>query len=182
MMNALKEWATVVKALEQGTQTVLLRKGGILDDEFDVEVNKFFLFPTWRHHETKYVRPEHQNFLEEMINNRPENGFNKITSFAEVLDEQDVGSMEVIERLSEFHVWSKTYIEERAAWKPEKPFKAIFLKTYKIPDMNIPLESSFAGCKSWLEINSNFELGESVLTESEIQSRLTKFRDVVSEI
>ena len=31
MMDALKEWATVVKALEQGKQTVILRKGGILE-------------------------------------------------------------------------------------------------------------------------------------------------------
>ena len=30
-MDALKEWATVVKALEQGKQTVILRKGGILE-------------------------------------------------------------------------------------------------------------------------------------------------------
>ena len=29
-MNALKEWATVVNALENGNQTVLLRKGAIL--------------------------------------------------------------------------------------------------------------------------------------------------------
>ena len=31
MMEGLKEWATVVKALEQGKQTVILRKGGILE-------------------------------------------------------------------------------------------------------------------------------------------------------
>ena len=181
-MNALKEWATVVKALEHGEQTVLLRKGGILDDEFNVETSKFFLFPTWRHHETKYVRPQYQNFLEEMINNKPDRGFNRITSFAEVLDEKDVISMEVIGKLSEFHVWSNTYIEERASWKPEKPFKAIFLKTYRIPEIKLPLESDFAGCKSWVEINSNFESGESVLEESKIQSKLKKFRDVVNEI
>ena len=30
-MNGLKEWATVVKALEYGKQTVILRKGGILE-------------------------------------------------------------------------------------------------------------------------------------------------------
>ena len=30
-MEGLKEWATVVKALEQGKQTVILRKGGILE-------------------------------------------------------------------------------------------------------------------------------------------------------
>jgi len=48
MMNALKEWATVVNALENGDQTVLLRKGGILEDSsgFVVESERFFLFPT----------------------------------------------------------------------------------------------------------------------------------------
>ena len=49
MMEGLKEWATVVKALEQGKQTVILRKGGILETAsgFNVESKKFFLFPTW---------------------------------------------------------------------------------------------------------------------------------------
>ena len=32
-MNGLKEWATVVKALESGDQTVILRKGGILESD-----------------------------------------------------------------------------------------------------------------------------------------------------
>ncbi|MGI0041714.1 MAG: DUF1802 family protein, partial [Nitrosopumilaceae archaeon] len=53
MMNALKEWATVVKALENGNQTVLLRKGGILetDSGFNVESKKFLLYPTFEHQE-----------------------------------------------------------------------------------------------------------------------------------
>ena len=47
-MEGLKEWATVVKALEQGKQTVILRKGGILETAsgFNIESKKFFLFPT----------------------------------------------------------------------------------------------------------------------------------------
>ena len=57
MMNALKEWATVVKALEQGKQTVILRKGGILETA---------------------------------------SGFNKISSYAEVLFEKDIESSEII--------------------------------------------------------------------------------------
>ena len=38
-MNTLKEWATVVNALESGEQTVILRKGGILetDSGFTIE-------------------------------------------------------------------------------------------------------------------------------------------------
>ena len=56
-MNGLKEWATVVKALENGKQTVILRKGGILETAsgFNIESKKFFLFPTWEHQEPKHV-------------------------------------------------------------------------------------------------------------------------------
>ncbi|MEK6943919.1 MAG: DUF1802 family protein, partial [Thermoproteota archaeon] len=32
-MDALKEWTTIVKALEGGDQTVILRKGGILETD-----------------------------------------------------------------------------------------------------------------------------------------------------
>ena len=48
-MNGLKEWATVVKALELGKQTVILRKGGILETAsgFNIESKEFLLFPTW---------------------------------------------------------------------------------------------------------------------------------------
>ena len=57
-MNGLKEWATVVKALENGKQTVILRKGGILETAsgFNVESKKFFLFPTWEHQEKIFVK------------------------------------------------------------------------------------------------------------------------------
>ena len=58
-MDALKEWATVVNALENGKQTVILRKCGILETSsgFKVESKKFFLFPTWEHQEEKHVKP-----------------------------------------------------------------------------------------------------------------------------
>ena len=44
------------------------------------------------------------------------------------------------------------------------------------------LESSFEGCKSWIEINSNFDSGETSLSELEIKSRLEKFREIVNEV
>jgi len=42
LMDALKEWATIVTALENGEQTVILRKGGILETEsgFKIEAKK----------------------------------------------------------------------------------------------------------------------------------------------
>ena len=181
-MDALKEWATVVKALEQGKQTVILRKGGILETAsgFNIETKKFFLFPTWEHQEIKYVKPEFHNFLNEVLEKKPGVGFNKISSYAEVLYEKDIGSSKTIEQLLPFHIWSDSYIQERRNWMPEKPIKAVFLKTINIPEFNLPLKSEFSGCKSWIELNSIFEEGETALKDNEIGEKLEKFKEIVN--
>ncbi len=182
MMNGLKEWATVVKALEYGKQTVILRKGGILETAsgFNVESKKFFLFPTWEHQEKIFVKSEFQNFLDEVLKQKPNKGMNRITSFAKVLYEKDIESKEIIDALSPFHVWSHTYIQERINWMSEKPLKAVFLQTFTIPEIEILLPDEFLGCKSWVEIYSNVRSGKSVLTDSEIDSKLKEFKEIVN--
>jgi len=181
-MNGLKEWATIIKALENGKQTIILRKGGILETAsgFNVESKKFLLFPTWEHQETKHVKPEFHGFLKNVLDNKPDEGFNKISSYAEVLDEKDIETKTIIDKLSEFHVWSDSYIEERRNWKPEKPLKVVFLRTYKIPEIRIALKPEFEGCKSWIELNSNQISGQSVLTDLEIETELKKFMEIVN--
>ena len=181
-MNGLKEWATVIKALENGKQTIILRKGGILETAsgFNVESKKFLLFPTWEHQETKHVKPEFHGFLKNVLDNKPDEGFNKISSYAEVLDEKNIETKTIIDKLSEFHVWSDSYIEERRNWKPEKPLKVVFLRTYKIPEIRIALKPEFEGCKSWIELNSNQISGQSVLTDLEIETELKKFMEIVN--
>ncbi len=180
-MNGLKEWATVVKALEHGKQTVILRKGGILETAsgFKIEAKKFLLFPTWEHQEIKHVKPEYHDFLNQTLNNKPKEGYNTITSIVEVLDHRDVYSNEIIDKLSSFHVWSDEYIKERINWMVEKPLKVIFLKVYTFPAIEIPLQPDFEGCKSWIELNSNQNSGQSVLTDIETESELKRFREIV---
>ena len=181
-MNGLKEWATVVKALENGKQTVILRKGGILETAsgFEIESKKFLLFPTWEHQEIKHVKSEYHDFLNETLNQKPKQGYNIITSLAEILDEKDIFSKEIVNRLSAFHVWSDEYVEERINWMPEKPIKAVFLRTYKIPQIEISLKPEFEGCKSWIELNSNQNSGQSVHTDQQIETELKKFREIVN--
>src|SRR4051812_30851462 len=62
---ALKEWASVCRALEEGRQMLLLRKGGIYESagEFEVEHREFLLFPTYLHQNVKMLKPsEHAAF------------------------------------------------------------------------------------------------------------------------
>jgi len=180
-VESLKEWATIVAALENGDQTVLLRKGGILDvaSGFRIESTKFLLFPTQEHQEYHHIKPQFHKYLEQAKSNPPKSGFNKITSYAEVLSEADISSDETIKRLSKFHIWSDSYITERKNWKPENPIKAVFLKVYKIPEFDTPLKSEYQGCKSWININEEIPVGKAVLSDKEIESKLKEFKETV---
>src|SRR3954468_17227066 len=62
MPIAFKEWAVTVRALAEGEQLLTLRKGGIreADRHFDVEHERFFLYPTFDHQRTDLVRECHK--------------------------------------------------------------------------------------------------------------------------
>jgi hypothetical protein len=182
MMKALKEWATVITALENGDQTVLLRKGGILETAsgFKVEDKKFLLFPTYEHQDNSSLKSQFYRYLADVREQKPREGFNRMTSYAEVLEERDVSSMKKIEELSDFHIWSDSYMVERMNWMPQKPMTAIFLKVYNISPMEIPVLPEYHGCKSWIELNVNMDAGSAVLNEADLQQKLSKFRSIVS--
>jgi hypothetical protein len=182
MMKALKEWATVVKALENGNQTILLRKGGILETAsgFNVESKKFLLFPTYEHQDNASLKPQYYGYLADARENKPKQGTNQITSFAEVVEEKDLGSMEKIEELSSSHILSDSYVVERMNWMPEKPMKVMFLKVFKINPIEVPLLPDYNGCKPWIELNVNPESGKSVLSDAELQQKLTEFRRIIN--
>lgn len=181
-MKALKEWATVVKALENGNQTILLRKGGILETAsgFNVESKKFLLFSTYEHQDNSSLKSQYYGYLSDARENKPKEGTNQITSFAEVVEEKDLNSIQKIEELSSFHILSDSYVTERMNWMPEKPMKVMFLKVFKMPTIDVPILPDYQGCKSWIELNVNSESGKPVLSDGEIQQKLSEFRRIVN--
>jgi len=62
MPIAFKEWAVTVRALAEGEQLVTLRKGGIREPQkhFEVEYERFFLYPTFDHQRSDLVRESHR--------------------------------------------------------------------------------------------------------------------------
>ena len=62
----LKEWAIVCKALEEGRQVILLRKGGIMEYKYGFEVkhSNFFLYPTYEHQSKESLQPDYVNKLD----------------------------------------------------------------------------------------------------------------------
>ena len=62
MPVAFKEWAVTVRALAEGEQLLTLRKGGIREENrhFEIEHDRFFLYPTFDHQRNDLVKQAHQ--------------------------------------------------------------------------------------------------------------------------
>src|SRR5947208_14816854 len=69
MPIALKEWAVTVRALAEGEQLLTLRKGGIheANRHFEIEHDRFFLYPTFDHQADGLVRDSHHPELERAL-------------------------------------------------------------------------------------------------------------------
>jgi hypothetical protein len=153
--GALKEWAVVCKALEEGRQVILLRKGGIMEyrQGFEVKHTDFFLYPTFEHQSKESLQPNYVNKLDTVLQNAPVNNRNRITSCASVVLVKEITNKSVLGRLEKYHIWNDQYINLRFSYNPKRPLNVVVLRVYK---MNTPLEvdvkPELAGCKSWIPV------------------------------
>jgi hypothetical protein len=152
---ALKEWAVVCRALEEGRQVILLRKGGIMEyrQGFEVKHTDFFLYPTYEHQSKESLQPNYVNKLDIVLQNAPVNNRNRITSCAAVVLVKEITNKSVLGRLEKYHIWNDQYINVRFSYNPNRPLNVVVLRVYK---MNTPIEvdvkPELAGCKSWVPV------------------------------
>src|SRR5579885_3233527 len=84
---AFKEWAVVCRALAEGRQALILRKGGIAEEGgvFRPEHDRFWLYPTYFHEPQRNgIKPEFAPPLAAAEADRPPTGTLRLTHFAEV--------------------------------------------------------------------------------------------------
>src|SRR3954453_10707101 len=86
LRQAFKEWAVICRALAEGRQAIILRKGGVAEEggAFRVEHTRFWLFPTYAHQQRAGITPEALPLLEAAEAGRPPEGVVRLTHFAEV--------------------------------------------------------------------------------------------------
>jgi len=177
---ALKEWASVVRALEQGLQVVLLRKGGICEVEgrFEVTHPEFLLYPTYEHQDERLIVPEWRKLVRQTEAQR-EPGKVTISSWARVDQIHRVRTHDELERLGLEHIYGPNYVEMRLAYKPELPLYVLVLRVYLL-SMPVVLEETpeYAGCRSWVQLKEDLSLTGSmaVLTDEELSRRTSHLR------
>ena len=155
---ALKEWAVVVRALREGRQILLLRKGGILDTdgEFHVEARDVLLFPTYLHadEQREALQPCYGAWLREETRARPVGDYENIFAWARITHIQTVTQPDGLFKLASQHIFANSFLNYRIENEPHKPLYALFLRAYELPNpVQVPMEMDYYGCKSWITLH-----------------------------
>jgi hypothetical protein len=161
---ALKEWAVICRALADGRQALILRKGGLAEpgDEFRVEHKRFWLYPTYVHQQRTGIKPEYSNLLDLAEAEKPPVGTLRLSHFAEVDGIYKLHDMVGALLLSPFHIYSEETVHSRFAYR-SPGLLAILLRVYRAAEIQELRESDrYTGCRSWVELERDVPTGAAV--------------------
>src|SRR5882762_6297328 len=154
---ALKEWASVCSALEEGRQIILLRKGGILEaiGGFELEHPQFFLFPTYVHQNAEMLKePERKRLVS--LNEEPAQV--QLSSAATMTDIIRLRDRVQMDRLDREHIWTSPLTDMRFSYRPQNPLYLLLLRVYRLAEpITIQHTPEYAGCKSWVPLTKQFD-------------------------
>jgi len=156
--TALKEWASVIAALDRGKQVVLIRKGGLADPHFGLEADRFYLFPT-NYHDAGGGEPDRV----------------PITHWAEVVRTWQVRDLETLLRLDAVVEHDRPTLETRYRFRPDQAINVIAVRAWRLAKpASIKMTEAYGGCRSWVSVDEEIDIGGSVpaLSESTLQAKV----------
>lgn len=153
---AFKEWDVICEALEDGRQSVILRKGGIHEgrEGFSFAHEEFVLFPTRFHAQGEFVtvpgvtaKPEWEIGEEVVITIRV-----KVTKAVTLTDWEEVA------KLSDQHIWKEDVIRDRFFWEGKGMASgSIHVAYVRVEKLDEPIRfeytKKYGGCRSWVELH-----------------------------
>ena len=173
---ALKEWASVLAAMERGEQLILIRKGGLIEpgSGFELVAPSFVFYPTFEHQTVNYLRPAYQRSFEEVLRTRPDQGSLRLSLFGIAASSSQCHDPAVIGRLRPFHIYNEVFLHQRLKWQPDQPLVIVVVRAFQLaaPQL-LPLAPHYAGCKSWVDLVSPVPLdgARPVLDDATFQQR-----------
>ena len=168
---AFKEWASVILALERGKQGVLLRKGGMDEEDgaFRIAYPRFLLFPTYEHQDPRLVKPQFASLISESVHSQDDKGRIPISSFAEIQADYQTERREQAYGLLDQLIWNERYLDSRFTFQPERPLHVMLVRVYRLPNPTlVEFKSEYAGCRSWVTFDSPLSLEGAVPALSDI--------------
>lgn len=149
-----KDWSVVCAAMAAGRQSLILRKGGLIEgrEGFQFKHREFFLYPTAYHEQLLKLRdpdscavppatPDDEVVIETAF---------RLEWSAAVTD------WEAARALAPFHLYREEVVRERFDYDDAPGVQIAFGRAYRVdPCWRFPYEARFGGCRSWLNLPEN---------------------------
>jgi hypothetical protein len=178
---ALKEWSAAVRALLDGRQTILLRKGGIGEKRFELASREFLLFPTVAHSHAERVRPEHQDLLPVAAE---DSGDEHITvrAAAKVVAALSVIRPQGLNQIQDLHIWTAESVrEDRLDFRPRHQLAVLVVSAMPLTEpVRLTRTPEYVGCASWVQLPlQRPSLAQPVHGEAALAEIAARVRDAV---
>lgn len=154
---AFKEWAVICRALAEGRQAVILRKGGIAEagGEFHPEHDRFLLYPTYFHerHRTGIV-PELLPLLDASEAEKSPQGVVRFSHFGEVAAVAHLTDPRQLNAVQSLHGWTAEEVRKRFEYRTPGLF-VLAVRVFRLPQaVEVVERPGYAGCKTWVELDT----------------------------
>lgn len=184
--TALKEWASVIAAMERGDQMVLIRKGGLIEPAggFQVVAPQFLLYPTFEHQTGSFIRPSFRRDFDEAMARKPTDGHLHLQLCGVVEHSAEIRDPACVKRLEPFHIYHDAFLAQRLKWQPEQPLVLVVVRAFRLASPErLPLVDRYAGCKSWVELDRPVALqgAQPVLDVQTFDERLQRIQTIVEQ-
>lgn len=177
---ALKEWATVIAAMLDGRQVVMLRKGGIGEKRFDVPHQRFLLLPTHVHQRAELLDPAAVDAHRDLLAITEEPDRVQLTAWCEVAQVHEVSEQAELDALAPFHVLGPGYATARLKWRPRHPLMAIVARVHRVqPALELEMDPGMRGCRSWIDVHHDLPSPAPVLDERQFAARCSQVADAL---
>lgn len=179
---ALKEWAIAVDALTAGETIMLLRKGGIREDQgrFRVDQTQVLLYPTYEHQDPDLLKVPYGSGVQTVASGWHPTSI-KIAAWAEITDVLPVWDGQIIANLADFHIWNQRFVCDRLKWKPKQALYVLLLRVYLLEATNeIPYHTQYGGCKSWIELQQKIDISRNypAIADQDYGDLVTQIRTI----
>ena len=157
-----KEWAVICRALADGRQSVILRKGGIAEvgGVFRPEHDVFLLYPTFFHEQHRTgIKPDFLPLLEAAERDRPPAGTVRFTHFVRVGTVSHVTDLDQILALDALHGWTADTVRQRFHYRTPGLY-VLAVEVFRLPHaVDVAERPEYAGCKTWVELDAPIPTG-----------------------
>lgn len=170
----------MVRALLDGRQSVLLRKGGIGEKRFDLAAREFLLFPTVAHGHAERVRPEFRDLLAAAAADSAEDRL-VLRAAAKVVAALPVNRPDNIGAIEDLHIWTAQSVrEDRLDFRPRHRLAVLVVQAIPLVEpVELPRTPDYAGCTSWVELPVTPKLGAALRDDAALRRIVDRVRVAV---